>query len=828
MRRIETLLAITVAALALLSACHPAGFEVYDLRCEGLVEPLGIDNAQPHFSWKIRSGIPMEQVAYEIEVGPELWHSGRVESADQVMVPYEGKPLASRQQAWWRVRVWRSDEEVTDWSPKQRFGVGIIGGDRLKGDFIGAVPGEGRAPLLRKEFSVKKAGKALLYVNSLGYHEAFLNGKKVSDAVLMPAVSQLDKRSLIVVYDVTGLLRKGRNELQIAAGSGWYKPATFDAVYAGPLVKAELDVDGEAAVWTDGTWEGAWSGSADLGTWRANGFAGERIDAGAKPVWGPVDVVPVDGIVASMQMCEPCRVQETLPAASIEQVGDSSWRVDFGRIVNALFEIRLPAGPEGSRVRATFADEPAGHFDPRICGYDEYILSGKPEGDLFANRFNHHIFRYVQLDGLAQAPGLADIRARRMRTDFPWNGTFESSDAELNAIYGIVDWSMENLAFDGYMVDCASIERLGYGGDGNASTLSLQTVSDVAPLYLNWLQAWEDAQRPDGGLPHTAPNPYKAGGGPYWCTFPIQASWRTYLRYGDKRPMERFYPVMKRFMDYVDAYTVDGLLKEWPTPDYRWWYLGDWAAPREMVDVQDPASVDLVNNCAIVQSLEDLVKMARILGEDADAAAYEARCEALRKRIHEVFYHDGIYATGSQVDLVYPMLVGVVPDGLTDVVVRSLYDRTETEYQGHLATGLVGIPVLTEWATLNGQGDWLYGLLKQHGYPGYLHMLDNGATGVWEHWNGDRSHLHNCYNGIGSWFYQGLGGILPDAPGCRHVTIDPQVPEGLEWVKVSMETPYGTIRVSRQGDTLEGELPVGVTATVLGWEYCDKFFVKIP
>ena len=824
MKRIPSLIAV----LILLSACHPAGFEVYDLRCEGLSEPLGIDNAQPHFSWKIRSDEPMEQVAYEIEVGPDLWQSGRVESSEQVMVPYAGKPLASRQQAWWRVRIWKSDEEISAWSPKQRFGVGIIGGDCLKGDYIGAVPGEGRAPLLRKEFTVSKTGEALLYVNSLGYHEAFLNGKKVSDAVLMPAVSQLDKRSLIVVYDVSKLLRRGRNELLIAAGSGWYKPDTFSAVYAGPLVKAELDVDGEAAVWTDASWEGAWSGSSDLGTWRANGFAGERIDAGAKPVWGPVDVVPVDGIVASMQMCEPCRVQETLPAAAIEQVGDSSWRVDFGRIVNALFEIRLPAGPEGSRVLATFADEQAERFDPRICGYDEYVLSGKPEGDVFMNRFNHHIFRYVQLDGLAEAPALQDIRARRMRTDFPWNGTFESSDPELNAIYGIVDWSMENLAFDGYMVDCASIERLGYGGDGNASTLSLQIVSDVAPLYLNWLQAWEDAQRPDGGLPHTAPNPYKAGGGPYWCTFPIQASWRTYLSYGDKRPMERFYPVMKRFMDYVDAYTVDGLLKEWPTPDYRWWYLGDWAAPREMVDVQDPASVDLVNNCAIVQSLEDLVKMARILGEDADAEAFEARSEALRKRIHEVFYHDGIYATGSQIDLVYPMLVGVVPDDLTDVIVRSLYDRTETEYQGHLATGLVGIPVLTEWATLNGQGDWLYGLLKQHGYPGYLHMLDNGATGVWEHWNGDRSHLHNCYNGIGSWFYQGLGGIIPDAPGYRHVTIDPQVPEGLEWVKVSMETPYGTIRVSRHGDTLEGELPVGVTATVLGWEYCDKFFVKIP
>ena len=803
--------AIVAGLLALLTACTPH-FEVYDLRCEGLVEPLGIDSAQPHFSWKIRSDRPMEQVAYEIQVEPDLWQSGRVESAEQVMVPYAGKPLASRQQVWWRVRVWRQDGKVSAWSAKQRFGVGIIGDDKLQGEYIGAVPGEGRAPLLRKTFDLpRRPREALLYVNSLGYHEAFLNGEKVSDAVLQPAVSQLDKRSLIVVYDVSGQLKKGRNELIIAAGSGWYKPTTFEAKYAGPLVKAELDADGAPAVWTDASWEGAWSGYSDLGTWKANGFGGEYIDAGAKPEWGPVDVVPVDGITASMQMCEPCRVQETLPAMGIEQVGDSSWRVDFGRIVNALFEIRLPAHPEGHLTVATYADEPAERFDPGICGYDRFISSGNPDGDLFVDRFNHHIFRYVQLDGLAEAPKLEDIRAHRMRTDFSWGGSFESSDDELNAIYGIVAWSMENLAFDGYMVDCASIERLGYGGDGNASTVSLQAVADVAPLYLNWLQAWEDAQRPDGGLPHTAPNPYKAGGGPYWCTFPIQASWRTWLRYGDKRPMERFYPVMQRFMDYVDTYTVDGLLQEWPTPAYRWWYLGDWAAPAELVDVRDPASVALVNNCAIVQSLADLEQMASLLGKDADAEAFGKRCEALRKRIHEVFFHDGVYASGSQIDLVYPMLVGVVPAELRESVIRSLRERTQTLYNGHLATGLVGIPVLTEWATLAGQADWLYGLLKQHGYPGYLHMLDNGATGVWEHWNGDRSHLHNCYNGIGSWFYEALGGIRALEPGYRRVRIDPQVPEGLDWVKVTQNTPYGPITVERQGTDVQISLPVGIT-----------------
>ena len=263
--------------LVALAACSPR-FEVYDLRCEGLVEPLGIDSGKPRFSWKLRSGEPMRQVAWQLEV-KDLWNSGKVESDEQIMVPYEGPMLASRQQALWRVRVWRQDGKVSRWSPWTRFGVGIVAPDTLRGAYIGAVPGEGRAPLLRKRFTAP-GGKGLLYVNSLGYHEVFLNGQKVSDQVLAPAVSQLDERSLIVVYELA--LRKGENELCLAAGSGWYKKTTFGTVYDGPLVKAELDVEGEPLVVTDASWEGAWSGYRDLGDWRPHGFVGERIEAGVK------------------------------------------------------------------------------------------------------------------------------------------------------------------------------------------------------------------------------------------------------------------------------------------------------------------------------------------------------------------------------------------------------------------------------------------------------------------------------------------------------------------------------------------------------------------
>jgi len=794
--------------LLAMAACQPS-FEVYDLRCEGLVEPLGIDSARPHFSWKISSDKPMEQVAYEIEVGPGLWNSGKVASGDQVMVPYEGTELCSRQQTRWRVRVWNAEDKASAWSPWQRMGVGIIGDDQLKGEYIGAVPGEGRASFLKKDFEVKKTGKALLYVNSLGYHEAYLNGKEVSDAVLQPAVSQLDKRSLIVVYDVTHLLKKGTNQLCLAIGSGWYKKATFDAVYDGALVKAELDVDGEAQVWTDASWEGGWNGYSDLGDWRAHYFGGELVDNRVELELAPVDVVQIEGIEATMQMCEPCRIQEIVTPVSVESLGEDRWLADFGKVVNALLDVKLPGLQSGKKVKISYSDASPESFDPRICGYDEFIAAGKE--DHFQNCFNHHIFRYVLFEGLALAP--EDLRAYRMRTDYEVGASFTSSDPELNAIHDMVLRTMENLAFDGYMVDCASVERLGYGGDGNASAQSLQTVAGVSPLFLNWLQAWADSQKEDGGLPHTAPNPYKAGGGPYWCSFIVQAPWRVFMNYADRRPMERFYPNMKRWLDYVDAYSVDGLLKQWPTPPtppYRWWYLGDWAAP-EGVDVKDPASIDLVNNCALAQSYLELVQIAQAMHLEADEADFRQRLEALQQKIHETFFHEGLYASGSQVDMIYPLLVGAVPEELKDQVVRNLKERTEQLHNGHLATGLVGIPVLTEWVTKAGECDWMYGMLKQHGYPGYLYMIDNGATGVWEHWDGKRSRLHNCFNGIGSWFYEALGGIVALEPGYRRVRIEPQIPAGLDWVKVTQPTPYGPITVERHGDEVHYEVPVGIT-----------------
>jgi len=165
--------------------------------------------------------------------------------------------------------------------------------------------------------------------------------------------------------------------------------------------------------------------------------------------------------------------------------------------------------------------------------------------------------------------------------------------------------------------------------------------------------------------------------------------------------------------------------------------------------------------------------------------------------------------------------VGATPSSLMADVKDALFEESAGRFNGHIATGLVGISILTQWAIQNQEAEYVYGMLKKRTYPGYLYMIDNGATLTWEEWDGERSQLHNCYNAIGSWFIQALAGITPDeaAPGYRHFYVRPQLVEGIDWVKSSKDTPYGELSVEwkREGDklTLDVIVPVGTTATVV-------------
>ena len=676
-----------------------------------------------------------------------------------------------------------------------------------------------------------------MHVNSLGYHEVYLNGKKVGDAVLAPAVSQFDKRSLSVTYDVTDLLEKGENDFVLWLGKGWYQDGLPGVVNGGPFVRAQLE-EFENGEWrtsliTDSTWKTRESGYASTGTWRPWQFGGEEISADRllpaldrktlnSVDWNTAVLADIPLHKVSPQMVELNGLRGQLHPLSCKASGDSAWIYDLGTNLTGWTKIQFPPLEKGQKIRISYCDflDDKGEFRDHLYE-DYYIASGADSAEVFSNKFNYHAYRYLKLTNLKEAPALSSITASLVHTDYRGESFFACSDKDLNAIHDMIQYTLRCLTLGGYMVDCPQIERLGYGGDGNASTPTVQTMFNLSPLYMNWMQAWADCMREDGSMPHTAPNPYAAGGGPFWCGFIITASWQTYLNYGDRRLLDRYYPYMQQWLEYVAHYTVDGLLKKWPDTSYRNWYLGDWATPVG-IDQTNPLSVDLVDNCYIAVCYQTMSKIASLLDKADDSRGYKAKYDALTKRIQDTFYDakGNTYASGTQIDLVYPMLAGVTPDNLKETVLKTLYEVTANRFQGHLATGLVGIPVLTEWAVKNGQAEWMYQMLKKRDYPGYLYMLDNGATTTWEHWNGERSHIHNCYNGIGTWFYQALAGIMPDEskPGYKHIWIKPQVVNDISWVQASKDTPYGLLKVrwekKESSFVLDVQIPVGASASV--------------
>ena len=690
------------------------------------------------------------------------------------------------------------------------------------------------APILRKIFTLKEGDfkhydfQTLTFtvdVTSLGYHEVYVNNVRVGDKVLQPAVSQLNKRALRVTYDITDLVHEGKNEIMLRLGQGWGRIYGTPAVVKAAVMRAVSDDEcglSDYVVWTDSTWEATPSGYSYTGSWQPLQFEGERYDARVKPNWRPASVFDAKDIVVSRQEFKGNRIVDTVGIQAFELLPDSSLLLDFGRVVTGWFvavfvpqyteteddePVALPAGTE---VTIEYLD----HINakPPHTETDIYISDGKGK-DLFCNRFHTHSFRYVRIKGA----GIVGARALQISAVDPNKGAnFECNDERMNTIHDMVKYTLSNLTFSGYMVDCPHLERMGYGGDGNSSTMTLQTIWDVRDTYRNWMQAWGDAMEPDGELPYVAPA-FRTGGGPYWSGFIVKAPWRTYLNCGDRYLIVEYYKKMKRWLEFIERNSDDYILQPWPDNERHTWFLGDWLAP-EGVDIKGE-SVLHVNSCFISECLYDMERMAIMTGHHDDARHFAEWRKNLNASIHRHFYHPEThtYANGTPLDQAYALLMGIPPDSATTAAVKAqLLKDCHGKYRDHIAVGLVGIPVFTEWCIKERETDLMATILRQEDYPGYLHMINNGATTTWESWDGHRSHVHNCYNGIGIWFYQALAGIRPDPeqPGYKHFFLDPQPCEGIDWVKCSKPTLYGDIRVEITREEVKITVPEGASATV--------------
>ena len=693
--------------------------------------------------------------------------------------------------------------------------------------------------MLRKKLTLTEDisyyGRVLLDVESLGYHEVYVNGVKVGDKVMQPAVSQLDKRAYIVQYKIEKHLHKGENEILLWLGQGWGR------VYGNPAIaRAQVWYSGGINLTeTDTTWEVSPSEYSYTGSWQPLQFGGEKFDARVEPDWRPASLVKeiydsvwttvgkilVDNRYYTHQEFQGNRIVDTLTPKSITRQEDGSVMLDFGRSLTGWFEVVFGELHKGDVITMDYLDHP--QAVPPHTEQDIYIARGSGE-EVFRNRFHMHAFRYVRIrqatDAIKHSNNQAFNTARAFQisaVDPKGGATFECSDERLNAVHDLIKYTLSCLTFSGYMVDCPHLERMGYGGDGNSSTMTLQTIWDVRDTYRNWLTAWADAMDSSGSLPYVAPA-FPTGGGPYWSGFIVKAPWRTYLNYGDRTLIDRHYGDMKRWLGYVERYSPDGLLQPWPD-EGRMWFLGDWLAPSG-IEVGGESAL-FVSNCFISECLADMERVARLKSAKKDVKHYANWRKRLLKKIHQTYYHPEkqTYASGTPIDMAYALLAGITPDSKTRKTVEErLLQDCHTQYHDHIAVGLMGVPIFTEWAIQNRHTDLMATILRQPDNPGYLYMIEHGATTTWESWDcgqgdkEDRSRIHNCYNGVGIWFYQALAGILPDPanPGYRHFFIDPQPCQGVTWVKATKPTVYGDIRVEIDGNRLMLTVPQGTTATV--------------
>jgi alpha-L-rhamnosidase len=829
----------------------PCSVTVTDLRCEYLKDPLGIDVRQPRLSWKLAAvdaqARGQRQTAYQVLVAStkvlldkdqaDLWDSGVVPSDQAVHVVYTGKSLGSGTECFWKVRVKDETGVTSPWSRPARWTLGLLDKADWSGQWIGAdqvfrrekgyPPPDNKVPdpWLRKTFELKaKPERAVINVASIGYHELYVNGKRIGDAVLSPSATNHRKRARYVTYEIADQLKEGKNVIALWLGVSWsiFPPYKTPDKPQTPIVLAQADIwlpGGDAVrVMTDESWRTHPSPNTLLGVWDFMHFGGERYDAGKDvPGWSEASfddsqwkpaAVYSPNLMLSAEMIEPNRQIKEIQPVAVEEVKPGVYRVDLGVNVTGWLEADVRGKP-GDRIEFKFSERSEADMTHRL--HSQYIIGPSGKGT-FQNRFNYFTGRWVTIEGLKYKPASKDIRAQLVRTDYARAADFECSNDLLNRIYRTTLWTFEDLSLGGYVVDCPHRERMGYGGDGHATTECGLNNYGLGAFYTKWSQDWRDVQGGEaawgtaekaavqdaaesGNLPYTAPT-YWGGGGPGWSGFCITLPWEIYERYADTRILEQNFPTMQRWLAFLETKGKDNMLQRWGG---QWDFLGDWLWPGAKGVNGDTPETLFYNNCYWIYNLQTAAKIAEVLGKKDAAAQYRSRADEVRKAVHREFFlpSDNSYANGFPAYLAIALFVSLPPEDVRPAVWKRLDNEILVNRKGHIHAGITGGAFLYKTLLGADRQDLLFTMANQDTYPGWGDMLRHGATAIYESWDKDNSLCHSSYLYIGTWFIEGLAGIKtdPQTPGFQRFILKPGIVDdpSLKWVKAHHDCLYGRI-----------------------------------
>ena len=823
------------------------------LRCEYLDNPLGIDTLQPRLSWVVESKQRAEkQTAYQILAASseaqlksdsgDLWDSGKVASDQTLHVAYAGKALGSCQRCYWKVRVWDKDGKASAYSRPARWEMGLLTQQDWQGQWIGRTTDTNSlpAPMLRRAFTLEgKIKQARAYVCGLGYYELHLNGKKIGDDLLDPGYTRYDKRALYVTYDVTDALGRGKNAVGVILGNGWYNVQT-KAVWdfhkapwrAAPKLLMQLRVEyADGRVETIGT-DSRWTTSTGPITFDSI-YGGETYDARAeKPGWDTADyddsawamaqVVSPPGGKLAAQMMPPIKADRIIKPVKLTEPKPGVYVFDMGQSFAGFAELSA-RGPAGTTVVLKYGERLAKdgtvdradiqqhivRVDPsQQYQTDTYILDGTSRLTSPVSRFTYHGFQYVEVTGFPGKPTLDALRGVFIHSAIPVAGEFECSNPLLNKIWGAGRWAyLSNL--QGIPTDCPHREKNGWTGDAHLAAEQGLLNYEPATVYTKWINDLGDEQRRSGELPGIVPTSgwgYKWGNGPAWDSAFLLIPFYLYEYCGDTKVLCDHYDGLKRYEDYLTSTAKGGIV------DIG---LNDWAPYKTSTPTDITSTAYYYRDAQIVALAADLT------GNDADARKYSDLAASIKQAFNEKFYHPdtGLYGNGSQTSLSCALYQGLVDPANKGRVLSNLVTAVE-KTNGHIDTGILGAKYLLNALLENGRADVAYRIVSQKDLPSWGWWIEQGATTLWEQWNGTESRNHIMFGDISAWFYKALAGINldPMAPAFKHFIIKPNPVGGLTSAEASYDSVRGRIvsdwRIADGRLDLKVTIPANTTATV--------------
>ena len=828
------------------------------LRTEYLCQPVGIDIARPRLSWNCEDGV--KQTAYQIIAkvnGEIIWNSGKVDSSSMTHIPYGGPELHSRERVYWSVKLWDENGNGGEIS-RSFFEMGLLDASEWKAKWITGnykAKKKERYPVdnFRKQISVDAEVKsARLYITACGLYEAKLDGQKIGNFCLAPGHTDYRKRIQYQTYDVTEMLTAGRHALTVQLADGWYRGSCGawgirNQYGTETKLLAQLEItyaDGRRnTIVTDESWD--WSNDGPIRF--ADNKDGEVINANREPGYSGKAKVTDHNVIPAASNSVPVTEHEQF-VPTVSKAPNGKWLLDFGQNIAGYVSFRIQANA-GQKLTFRFGEllDADGNLTlkniqcvskEKASPLQQIIYTCRDGLNEYKTTFAVFGFQYAEVEtDIELWP--ENVTAIAVYSDIEQTGFFESSNELLNRFVEATSWSTKGNSLD-IPTDCPTRERHGWTGDAQIFFETANYLFDYAAFSRKYLNDVYDWQKKDGRLPQIAPYGgvdfymWTMNGSVGWSDAGILIPYRFWKLYGDKQILIEYYDRMKRYAGFMmnrcgklglmaKPLGLKGEAAKYAVNAGQ--SYGEWAEPKDVYpnDWKDMvAPHPEVSTAYTSYVLGCMAEIAEELGHSEDAELFRKYSEG-SKKAYQAMAENADYSldTDRQARLVRPLAFDLLNEQQKEYARKRLIQALEN-YGWRLGTGFLSTPLILDvLAQFN--LDAAYRLLENEKMPGWLFMPKNGATTIWESWEGTQAQggiaslNHYSKGAVCEWLFKTMCGIRVE--GENHFVIAPKPGGNFNHAEANYQSVYGRVKSrwdkTETGCLLRLSIPANTTATVI-------------